>query len=79
MKTAQQVFTEAFSYPRDPRSEEYKAGVLEALRFRLGEVEMLKCPYRAGTAQADAWYAGIDEGHSKARAAMEADLQGRVV
>jgi hypothetical protein len=79
MKTAQQILSEAFSYPRDPRSEEYKAGVLEALRFRLGEVERLRCPYKVGTARADAWFSGVDEGHSRARTVREAGLRGRVV
>jgi len=63
MKTASELFAKAFEGPRDKRSEEYKLGVLEALRFRLGEISGMRCPYAPGTAQADAYFAGTDEGH----------------
>jgi hypothetical protein len=61
---AEKLFKEAFaeSRCRDPRSDEYKAGVRAALRFRLAG-EPIPHPYRAGTAQDDAYYAGIGEGH----------------
>ncbi len=66
-KTAQELHDEAFAGPRGPRSAEYKAGVLEALKFRLGESGRMHCPHKAGTPQADAWFAGTDEGHRLAR------------
>lgn len=72
MMTAAQLFQEAFSQPRDPRSPEYKAGVLAALQYRLGELERIRCPYRIGTSQADAWYSGTDEGHRRGREACAA-------
>lgn len=59
-----QLFTKAFHSQRDPRSDEYKAGCLAALRYRAGEADSMTCPYPAGTARADAWYAGTDEGHA---------------
>lgn len=63
MKTAQQLFDAAFDPAtcRDPRSPAYKAGVLAALKFRLKEATLSR-PYRVGTAECDAWFAGSDEG-----------------
>jgi hypothetical protein len=63
MSKARELFMEAFSVPRNLRSGEYKGGVLAALKFRLGEIEQMRCPYPEGLAQADAWFAGADEGH----------------
>lgn len=60
--TAQDVFDFAFSQPRDPRSEAYKQGVLSCLRRRIDGLPDCKNPYSLGTAEADAWWAGIDEG-----------------
>jgi len=59
---AQHIFNSAFNRPRDPRSAEYKAGVLAALRYRIEGVK-IKQVYRPGTASADAFYSGLDEGH----------------
>ncbi|MDA8140718.1 MAG: hypothetical protein M0036_18890 [Desulfobacteraceae bacterium] len=59
---AQELYAKAFTGQRDPRSVEYKAGVRAALMFRLAGVAIPR-PYTAGTAQADAFYSGIDEGH----------------
>lgn len=59
---AHALFEGAFSRQREPRSREYKNGVLAALRFRLNNGP-IKCPYKSGTADADAYHAGIDEGH----------------
>jgi hypothetical protein len=69
MSKADELFREAFSVPRDRRSEEYKAGVLDMLRFRLGEASTVAGSYRyeLGTAQADAYFSGCDEGHRRAR------------
>ncbi len=67
-KTAQQLFASAFNTPRDPRSPEYKAGVLAALKFRMGEAPTVILPDYAsghqGTAREDAFFAGVSEGHS---------------
>ena len=56
------LFNAAFSRQRDPRSREYKNGVLAALRFRINE-ESIGRLYPPGTAAADAYNAGIYEGH----------------
>lgn len=61
--SAHKIFDRAFSRPRDPRSAEYKAGVMAALRFRI-EGTKINRPYRIGTAAADAFFSGISEGHS---------------
>lgn len=67
MSIAEILYQEAFSGPRAPRSPEYLAGVLATLKFRLGEAESMPLPYTVGTAQADAWFAGTNEGHRIAR------------
>lgn len=66
MSKAQELFDAAFAGPRDPRSEAYRVGVLETLRYRTGELTRNKCqrPYELGTAEADAWFSGTQEGHA---------------
>lgn len=58
--SAQEMFNAAFAVQRSPRSPEYKAGVLAHLRFALKETG-IQNPYTEGTAQSDAWYAGVQE------------------
>jgi hypothetical protein len=60
----QALFDGAFSADihRDPRSVEYQQGVIAALRYRINQAAIIR-PYTAGTARADAWFAGVDEGH----------------
>lgn len=62
---AYEIFDEAFSKPRDQRSDEYKHGVIDILKFRLRETNEAFGirQYAIGTAQADAYLAGCDEGH----------------
>lgn len=50
--------------PRDPRSREYMAGIAAALDKRAGLVQHIRTPHKVGTAQADAWFAGVREGHN---------------
>lgn len=52
---------------RDPRSQEYKAGAKAVLAYRVWGTK-IECPWPAGTAQADAFFAGLDEGHAIWRA-----------
>jgi len=59
---AELLFNAAFGIARDPRSAEYKEGVHAVLKFQVGGTRMPR-PYRMGTVQADAFYAGVDEGH----------------
>lgn len=61
--SADQLFTAAFAVPRDPRSPAYKAGVRAALQFRI-EGRRIPKMYEPGTAEDDAYYAGIAEGHA---------------
>ncbi len=68
--TAQAVFERAFHPFRNSRSDAYKEGVLAALRYRL-EGARIGCPYKIGTAEFDAFHAGLDEGHARAREALE--------
>ena len=58
----QQLFKAAFDQPRDPRSPEYKAGVLASLAFRFNGVPV-QVPYPIGTAAADAYFSGLNEGN----------------
>ena len=67
---AQTIFDNAFPATREPRSEAYKAGVLAAIRFRLGEQPGIEHPFQPGTAEADAFHSGIDEGHAIVRQAL---------
>lgn len=70
------LFNEAFAPGRAPRSAEYKAGVLVLLDQRVGRGRLV-CPYPAGTAQADAFHAGADEGRALWRAhEVAAQLDG---
>jgi len=45
------------------RSAEYRRGMLDVLRFRLDGTS-IQCPYREGTSQFDAYFAGNDRGHT---------------
>ncbi len=66
MSTARKVFDAAFHAGREPRSAAYKAGVLHYLRVRLDGAAKEPCLYPAGSAESDAYYAGIDEGRALA-------------
>lgn len=58
---------------RTPRSPEYKTGTRAALMFRLAGTHV-ECPYTIGTAKADAWFSGIEEGHRLWRDLPESSL-----
>ncbi|MGK5053587.1 hypothetical protein [Janthinobacterium sp. RB2P8] len=62
-RLADQLLDAAFSVPRDPRSSQYKAGARAALVFRTEETPIPQ-PYPAGSVEADAFSAGIEEGHA---------------
>lgn len=68
----EKLFRDAFDRPRDPRSAEYKAGARAVLTYRVKGVRV-RCPYQVGTAQSDAYYAGVNEGHHIWRAHVEAE------
>jgi hypothetical protein len=54
------------------RSTEYRRGMLDVLRFRL-ERQPIQCPYREGTPQFDAYFAGNDRGHVVWRAMQQGE------
>ena len=62
-RLADQLLNAAFNVPRDPRSSQYKAGARAALVFRTEETPIPR-PYPAGSVEADAFTAGIEEGHA---------------
>lgn len=64
--TAQAVYDKAFEPGREARSDAYKLGVLTCLRVRIDGMELVKNPYPAGTAESDAYYAGVAEGRALA-------------
>ncbi|MFZ4875002.1 hypothetical protein ACL9RI_07950 [Janthinobacterium sp. Mn2066] len=64
-----QLFQTAFYNGRTPRSQEYKVGVRMALEHRI-ERKDFDMPYSAGTAAADAYFAGIEEGKTIWRTAI---------
>lgn len=62
------IYEMAFSFPRTPRSDAYKAGVRYVLETKLDGRPKSAVPYKDGTAEADAYYSGCDEGHRRANA-----------
>ena len=60
-KTANKVFNEAFDKPRCARSFAYKMGVKAVLLYKFNKVAIY-CPFDAGVAECDAFYAGCSEG-----------------
>lgn len=56
------LMRKAFDLPRTPRSKAYMEGVQWALDFRIRSLRPA-CPYAVGTAEADAFFAGRDEGY----------------
>ncbi len=59
--TTQALFDAAFTPGRTPRSPAYCEGVRAKLRLHIQKVAMA-CPYAEGTAEFDAFQAGIYEG-----------------
>jgi hypothetical protein len=55
------VVAAAFDRPRNPRSVEYREGVRALLMHRATGGRLL-CHFTVGTAQADAFFAGVEEG-----------------
>jgi hypothetical protein len=61
-RTIEDIMDEAFNKtPRDPRSDEYKAGVQSVIEWRRGGIRT-NCPYKT-LVQQDAYFAGCSEGH----------------
>lgn len=65
---ANRLFAEAFDRPRGPRSDAYKRGVRDILRYLTGELPALvRPPFVEGTAENDAYIAGVSEGRTICR------------
>jgi hypothetical protein len=78
MSEAQQIHDKAFSpsNPRSPRSDAYKLGVLDALKFRFDSVPLKDLTrYPEASAEADAWYSGLEEGHSLWRKSQLTEIE----
>lgn len=79
MSTAARLFYEAFSVAREQRSQEYRDGVLDALRFKLGETGRVignQRKYEIGSAKLDAYLAGCDEGRRRANEYLAKEPKG---
>ncbi|WP_426195052.1 hypothetical protein [Massilia sp. DWR3-1-1] len=57
----------AFFPGRAPRSAEYHDGCAAALEYRILGTP-IHCRHQAGSSAADAWHAGVEEGHNIWRA-----------
>lgn len=68
----------AFYSSRTPRSAEYRAGCRAALEFRiLGRI--MRPEHSTGSCEADAWFAGAEEGHAIWRSVREMTKPRRLV
>lgn len=65
MSRATEIHAQQFA--RCARSPEWKAGALRGLRLALDEPVADGLPYPAGTAQYDAWQAGIEAGRAEGK------------
>ena len=66
MTDAQKIFDSVFNDYHRPTSEAYRRGALEAIEVRLVGAPTPSCPYTPGTAEADAYLAGVEEGNDVA-------------
>jgi len=71
-RLVEKLMIAAFNKPRDPRSDAYKLGVREILNCRTMGFRF-KCRYKLGTAEADAFFSGSDEGNAIWRAHLESE------
>lgn len=71
LRTPEMIFEDLFSLQRDPRSNEYKEGVLCGLKSVFNPREADKVPYDIGTVQVDAFLAGFGEGRFIAKTEIE--------
>lgn len=67
----------AFFPGRAPRSVEYREGCQAALEYRILARHM-RAPYPAGCCEADAWFAGTEEGHAIWRRNFDATASSEV-
>jgi hypothetical protein len=75
------IYQERFASGATPRSEAYRKGVMAILQWQ-AYMKPMVCPYPAGSAEFDAYWAGHDEGvrlWQKAQAASITDTAIRVM
>jgi hypothetical protein len=70
LELVNRLFAKAFEATRDKRSDPYKRGVYDGLVAKL-ETITTKNPFTLGTADADAWFAGNDEGRRRGQAWLD--------
>ncbi|MFY9327829.1 MAG: hypothetical protein WAO76_07400 [Georgfuchsia sp.] len=63
----QKMMATRFCRGTTQRSEAYQRGVLHILQAEVDGTARTRLPYAVGTAEADAYWAGGDEGHHLAR------------
>lgn len=63
-----------FSKPRTPRSDAYKHGARAGLASEIAR-EPVHCPWRAPSAEFDAFHAGLEEGRTVGRAVARNDIE----
>ena len=66
-KTVAELLLKAFNEARPARSLAYRQGVKAKLERHFGQRPALACPYVQGTAEMDAFFAGVDEGNAIVR------------
>lgn len=81
MKTAQQLFDENFTHntTRCKRSAAYKKGALTVLKYKIHGGELPEVPYKPGSTEFDAYFAGVGEaGNILARETAFLEAAGRL-
>jgi hypothetical protein len=66
----EQLFAKEFDPSRPPRSQPYKQGVRAILEYKLAGKPLPKLPFALGTVEADAYFAGQNEGRDIVRAIL---------
>lgn len=67
MSKTEAIMQLAFCPGRPARSAAYRAGVRDVLLKRLDGVQDIPFPYQVGSAEADAYLSGTDEGMRRAK------------
>lgn len=68
------LMTVAFAAPREPRSIAYREGAQAAMLFMAGGLLIVPDSYTAGSAERDAFIAGMDEGREIWRSQLRKEV-----
>ena len=63
IRTAQELYDFELGKTSEPKSNEFKQGVMDCLKYRTKESQFPIIQYKEATCQFDAWKAGIEAGH----------------